>query len=123
MARAPSRHASLSSIGQEPDPRFTFANERTFLAWIRTALGLIAAGVGLAAFAPELVRPGVREGLAIVLIAFGTLVSGLSYPRWRRSEIALRTGTPLPRSWLVPVLGYGLAAVAVVTALILLLIS
>jgi hypothetical protein len=33
---------------QEPDYRFTFANERTFLAWIRTALALIAGGVAVA---------------------------------------------------------------------------
>ena len=33
--------------GREPDPRFTLANERTFLAWIRTALGLLAGGIGV----------------------------------------------------------------------------
>ena len=33
--------------GQEPDPRFSLANERTFLAWIRTALALAAAAIGL----------------------------------------------------------------------------
>ena len=37
--------------GTEPDPRFTLANERTFLAWIRTALALIAGGVALEALA------------------------------------------------------------------------
>jgi putative membrane protein len=31
--------------GTEPDYRFTLANERTFLAWIRTALALLAGGV------------------------------------------------------------------------------
>ena len=31
--------------GEEPDYRFTLANERTFLAWLRTALALIAGGV------------------------------------------------------------------------------
>ena len=30
--------------GEEPDYRFTLANERTFLAWVRTALGLLAGG-------------------------------------------------------------------------------
>ncbi|WP_143342795.1 YidH family protein, partial [Crossiella equi] len=36
-------------VGEEPDPRFTLANERTFLAWIRTSLGLMAAGVAVEA--------------------------------------------------------------------------
>jgi putative membrane protein len=31
-------HPSLHEVGSEPDPRFTFANERTFLAWARTGL-------------------------------------------------------------------------------------
>ena len=34
--------------GHEPDYRFTLANERTFLAWIRTSLGLMAVGLAVA---------------------------------------------------------------------------
>ena len=37
----------ISRLGEAPDYRFSLANERTFLAWIRTALGFLAAGVGL----------------------------------------------------------------------------
>ena len=33
--------------GAEPDARYSLANERTFLAWIRTALAVLAAGVAL----------------------------------------------------------------------------
>ena len=38
---------SVYREGVEPDPRFTFANERTFLAWLRTALALVVAGVAV----------------------------------------------------------------------------
>lgn len=57
--------------GQEPDPRFTFANERTFLAWVRTALALVAGGIGLEAFVPPLAVPGLRQALAVVLVLLG----------------------------------------------------
>ena len=53
----------LRSTGSEPDPRITFANERTFLAWIRTSLALIAAGVALEALVDGLGRPGVAAAL------------------------------------------------------------
>ena len=33
--------------GTDPDPRFTLANERTFLAWIRTSIAFMAAGVAI----------------------------------------------------------------------------
>src|SRR6185312_1745313 len=41
----PDRH--WHELGEEPDYRFSLANERTFLAWIRTALALMAAAVGV----------------------------------------------------------------------------
>jgi len=42
----------------EPDYRFTLANERTFLAWQRTALGLLAAAVAVVHLVPDLTIPG-----------------------------------------------------------------
>ena len=44
------RRDRLAAIGSDPDPRFTFANERTFLAWNRTALAFVAAGLAAAEF-------------------------------------------------------------------------
>jgi putative membrane protein len=105
--------------GAEPDARFTLANERTFLAWIRTALALVAGGIGLEAFVPRLAVPGLRQVLAVSLVLLGSAVSAGAYGRWVRVERALRLGEPLPPSRLAPVLAYGIAAVALVTVVLL----
>ena len=57
--------------GTEPDPRFTFANERTFLAWIRTGLALLGGGLAVAGFLPPLPIRHLREVLALSLMALG----------------------------------------------------
>ena len=85
------------SHGTEPDPRFTLANERTFLAWIRTALALIAAGVALEALALP-VQPGIRVSASILLIVLGLAVPVLAWFTWGSAERALRRGEPLPAS-------------------------
>lgn len=81
--------------GEEPDPRFTLANERTFLAWVRTALAMLAGGVALHAIG----LPGtawVRTTLAVTLVVFGALVTVFALVRWARVERAMRTRQPLP---------------------------
>ncbi len=95
--------------GESPDYRFTLANERTFLAWVRTALALIAAGVAVIRFVPGLAV--VRHALGFLLIGLGGLLAGLSYRHWQRNEQAMRLGRELPRSF-VP----RLVAVALVLA-------
>lgn len=104
----------LRETGTDPDPRFSFANERTFLAWIRTALALLAAGIGLEAFAPELAVPGLRQVLAALLVLSGVGTSALAFRRWLRAETAMREGRPLPPPRLAPWLAYGVAFVALV---------
>src|SRR5918912_3243379 len=94
-----------------PDYRFTLANERTLLAWLRTGLALVAGGVAVATYAPDL---GVRWGssavaLTLVLIGLGTALAG--YRRWRANEAAIEAGRPLPASWLVPTIAAAVAAV------------
>src|ERR1700712_3357691 len=84
-------------VGTDPDPRFTLANERTFLAWMRTSLALIAGGVAIDAVALPL--PGwVRAATAIVLLVLGVAVPLLSWFGWAATERALRLGRPLPGS-------------------------
>ena len=108
-------------VGSEPDPRFTLANERTFLAWIRTALGFLAGGVGVMAIA-GLGGPVSLEvrAAAIALIGCGLAcgIGGLS--RWIRNERALRQQRPLPSSPLLTLVAVGIAAVAVVAVVVVL---
>lgn len=114
----------LYGLGTDPDPRFTLANERTFLAWLRTALALMAGGVGVEALnaSNSHIHSPLWTFLAVVLLAAGMLCSAGAFGRWLATERALRTGKPLPAPVLGPVLGYGLAVVGV-TACVLLLIS
>jgi putative membrane protein len=108
------RRARLSCIGPPADPRFSFANERTFLAWNRTALALIAGGLG----ASELLHfesTGARLSIDVTLIVLGAAVGISGFTRWRASELALRRRVPLPRSRLAPAL---LAAGAAIAALL-----
>ena len=103
----------LRSAGTDPDPRFTLANERTFLAWVRTGLALVAAGVGLEAFGDRLGAPGLRQAVAVLLVVLGAVASGSAFGRWLRSERALRNRATLPAPAFAPLLGYGVAILAV----------
>jgi putative membrane protein len=81
----------------EPDYRFTLANERTFLAWQRTALGLLAAAVGVVQFLPELAVPGLRHFLGGAIGAMAVLTSAAGLRRWSQVDHAIRRDQPLPR--------------------------
>jgi inner membrane protein YidH len=110
------------AVGTEPDPRFTFANERTFLAWIRTALGFLAAGVAIAAVARLAGPVGLEVRLAsMVLIVCGLACGILAFRRWMVNERAMRLGEPLPSSpmlLIVTAVVAGVALVALVVALL-----
>ena len=106
--------------GEEPDYRFTLANERTFLAWIRTALALLAGGVLLDQFATKLSPPVIVIGIAIALCALAAMLSALSYVRWKANEIAMRHKRRLPASIAIPLLAAALCAVGAVITLLLL---
>jgi putative membrane protein len=84
--------------GTEPDPRFSFANERTFLAWNRTALALIGVGLAVTQLLPPFDLTGGRHAIGLPLIGLGTVLSIASLRDWARNERALRLGRPLPRS-------------------------
>jgi putative membrane protein len=101
----------LEQTGNEPDPRFTFANERTFLAWNRTALALIAAGLAAAQFLHFNLR-GLRLIIAIPLIVLGAVLALASYAHWQDSERAMRLGEPVRYSWMPRVLTAGIAVIA-----------
>jgi putative membrane protein len=110
---------SVFGVGTEPDPRFTFANERTFLAWIRTALALLAAGISLDTFVTKFPE-ALRTAVSILLVLTGAACGGIAYCRWMASERALRLNKPLPAPVIAPVLGYGVVLVGVTFAVVLL---
>ena len=81
--------------GEEPDARFTLANERTFLAWVRTALAMLAGAVAVHAPAIEL-DEWVKNTISLVLLGAASLAVTQSWLRWRAVEVSIRTGQPLP---------------------------
>ncbi|MBF6274289.1 DUF202 domain-containing protein [Nocardia nova] len=113
--------ASDATEGPELDYRFTLAGERTFLAWIRTALGLLAGGVAV----HELVQPfghhDIRSALAISCIVLAAVIALGALGRWRMVGAAMREGRPLPHTVMVPILAIGIAVIAVLAGIGLLL--
>jgi putative membrane protein len=93
------------TVGEEPDPRFSYANERTFLAWNRTALALISVGLAVLQLLPPFDLPGGRRLIGLPLIALGTVVSLVSLREWSANERAMRLQQPLPGSRLSVVVG------------------
>ena len=101
-----------------PDYRFTLANERTLLAWLRTGLALVAGGVAVAEFAPDLGVPwgSAAVAVALVLTGLGAAVGG--YVRWRRNERAIADDRPLPQGRVLTALVAAVGAVLVVVAVL-----
>jgi putative membrane protein len=113
LASSARRERELEETGTEPDPRFTFANERTFLAWNRTALALIAAGLAAAQFLKFNLH-GLRLVIAVPLIVLGAALALASYLHWEDSERAMRLREPLRYSWMPRVLTGGITVIALV---------
>ena len=111
-------HGGLPHVythGEEPDPRFTLANERTFLAWVRTTLAMLAGAVGLHSLGfPE--TDWLRGVLVVALALFGGLLTALAFVRWSRIERAMRLREPLPRFTLGLVVTVVLVVVSVLLA-------
>lgn len=100
--------------GDEPDPRFTLANERTFLAWIRSALALLGGGIAIETFAGEAFAPQLRLIITLSLLALSILVSLGACLRWLAVERALRHRHALPLPLLVPLLAVGCCLAALI---------
>jgi putative membrane protein len=99
--------------GEEPDYRFSLANERTLLAWLRTALALLAAGVALDQIDLEM-RAELQQGLAAALVLLGVVCAAASWWRWASAERAIRHHRPLPSSLLGLLLAVATVAIGVV---------
>jgi putative membrane protein len=109
----------LDQVGTDPDPRVTFANERTFLAWNRTALALIGGGLAAGQLL-EFDTRAVRLIVGLVPILLGALLAARSYRRWEANERALRLGRPLPEA--TPPRWLSVAVVAMALALAVLVV-
>lgn len=105
--RVPKR---VFEVGEEPDPRFTLANERTFLAWIRTSLALLAGGVAVEVVALD-IPDAVQFAVALLLVCAGIGAALRAWFGWSLAERAMRLGEPLPSTAFEPVL-VGLVAAA-----------
>ena len=116
------RESPLREPGEtEPDVRFTLANERTFLAWNRTALALVVAGLGIVQLLPPFPRvPWGRHALGVPLIVLGAVVSVTAYLEWRTTQRAMRRSEPIPQSLLPRILVVTITGIAVLSAVVLL---
>ena len=103
----------------EPDYRFSLANERTLLAWVRTALALDVAGLGVVRFAPPLGVPGGRELVGGVLVLLGAATAWSGYRRFLATDRAMRAGGPLPAHAAPRILAATLAAISVAVLVLL----
>ena len=103
---------------KEPDYRFTLANERTFLAWIRTSLALLASAVALGHLVPDLGPDGLRRAAAVALAAGATVTAVSSVLRWQAVQDAVERERPLPRSRMA----WGLSALLLVVAVFVLIL-
>ncbi|MCF0091521.1 YidH family protein [Micromonospora sp. MH99] len=101
------------AVGETPDYRFSLANERTFLAWLRTSLALVGGGLAAAQFLPQLPMSHLREVIAVALLLLGGAVAIRAVDHWARTERAIRLGQELPASRFPAVLALAVGAGAV----------
>ncbi|MFM9367878.1 YidH family protein [Streptomyces sp. Da 82-17] len=111
--------ARVREEGETPDYRFSLANERTFLAWIRTALALVGGGFAVDQFLPDLPW-GWRVALALALLVVGVLCALRAVNHWVRCELAMRRGEDLPASRFPALLALAVGLVALAMAVVVL---
>ena len=112
------RRSDPRAVGRDPDPRFTLANERTYLAWNRTALALIGGGLAAGQLL-DFDSRATRLLVALPPILLGLALALMSYRRWEANERALRLDEPLPGGAPPLLLAAGVAAVGIVVVAVL----
>jgi putative membrane protein len=100
------------------DPRLRYANERTFLAWIRTSLALMTAGLAIAQLLPAFNVPGGRRIIGLPLIALGIWASVAAFRQWVVNDEAMAARRTVERSRLPIIVAVGVAVVSVVALVI-----
>lgn len=116
MSSEERKPVSVYGVGTEPDPRFSLANERTALAWLRTGLAMVGGGVALTTLG-SIAEAGAFIDViaALACVAGGTLAVG-ALVSWRRAERALRLKEPLPPPSALPILVAGVAVIGMAMA-------
>ncbi|GGN55465.1 YidH family protein [Streptomyces kronopolitis] len=112
--------ARIREEGTTPDYRFSLANERTFLAWLRTGLALIGGGFAVDQFLPRL-HPWLRLACTVVLLVGGALCALRAVNHWVRCERAMRRGEDLPVSRFPTALALAVGALAAALVVLVLL--
>jgi putative membrane protein len=114
---APTTHPEASgpdTPAAAGDPTVSYANERTFLAWVRTSLGLMTAGLAITQLLPEFSIAGGRRSIGLPLIALGVWTTLGAYRRWELNERAIQAGLPVPPTRLATFVAFGVAVIAAV---------
>ncbi|WP_291097766.1 MULTISPECIES: YidH family protein [unclassified Flavobacterium] len=107
----------MSDPKKQDNSREHLANERTFLAWMRTSIGIMAFGFVVVKFALFVKQVSMMLGkeniihskgysgiIGIVLVAVGTVTSILSYIRYRQTEKQINEGYYTHSSLLITML-------------------
>ena len=113
--------AWVRSVGEDPDPRFTLANERTFLAWMTTSLGLL--GIGLAMGAISARQPVPIRTVALLWIVLGSVLAVRALLRWFTLERALRRNEAFPLSISIPLVAVAIALLSLLSAAVLVVVT
>lgn len=108
-----------SRQGNDPDYRFSLANERTFLAWTRTALAILAGAMVIHQVATRIEPPWIMVWATAALAILAAVLSIGAYLQWRGNEIAMRHSGALPMSRLIPLLAAAVSVLSVVAVVIL----
>lgn len=105
--------------GNNPDYRFSLANERTFLSWIRTSLAFLAGAVGLDLLKSNVDNPLLVQSLSLLLSITAFILAAFAFKRWLNNEKAMRLNNALPYTKLLALISF---VVVVATALVLVMI-
>jgi putative membrane protein len=98
----------------EPDYRFTLANERTYLAYLRTSLACYAGGLSAVQFLDLGSGRWVARVIGVVLVTAGIVTTAGAFQRWRANSSAMRRGGRLPVTRLPLMLGATIAVVGLI---------
>ena len=99
---------------QEPDYRFTLANERTYLAYLRTSLACYAGGLSAVQFLDLGPARWPARIIGVVLVTAGIVTTAGAFRRWQLNLTAMRAGGSLPVTRLPLMLGATIATVGLI---------